>query len=86
MQGSRINEVWLPSRWNRDAFVHAGLDAAKVRIVGEGIDTKHAFNPETYDVTRAKFDVLTATERRSFVFLSVFKFETRKAWRELVTA
>ena len=86
LQGSHIHEVWLPSRWNADAFIKGGIDKNKIRVVGEGLDTQRTFNPQIYDATRARFQVLTAAERGTFVFLSVFKFETRKAWRELVLA
>jgi hypothetical protein len=81
-----IDEVWLPSEWNSKAFVKDGVDPAKVRVVGEGIDSHNVFNPKQYTSLDARLEVLLPRERGTFVFLSVFKFETRKAWRELVSS
>jgi glycosyltransferase involved in cell wall biosynthesis len=38
------NEVWVPTRWNVEAFVAGGIDRAKLRAVPEGVNTSY-FDP-----------------------------------------
>lgn len=82
----RIDEVWLPSEWNKRVFIKDGLDPAKVHVIGEGVDAVNVFNPNKYSRPRARGQLLKKEEVDTFVFLSVFKFETRKGWQDLVTA
>lgn len=85
-QSSQIDEVWLPSEWNKRVFVNDGLDPDKVHVIGEGVDAVNVFNPNKYSRPRARGQLLKKEEVDTFVFLSVFKFETRKGWQDLVTA
>eukprot|EP00041_Stephanoeca_diplocostata_P021551 m.503488 g.503488 ORF g.503488 m.503488 type:complete len:602 (+) comp21848_c0_seq2:461-2266(+) len=82
----KIDEVWVPSEWNKDVFAARGIDQHKLRVLHEGVDTETYFNPDMFNRRQCRAKLLHKTERRTFVFLSVFKFETRKAWRELVSA
>ena len=82
----QIDEVWLPSEWNKRVFVKDGLDPAKIHVIGEGVDSLNVFNPSKYSRPRARGQLLKKEEVGTFVFLSVFKFETRKGWQDLVTA
>ena len=34
-----MDEVWVPSEWQRDTFIASGVDAAKIRVVPEGVNT-----------------------------------------------
>jgi len=40
----RPAQIWVPSQFNRDTFVAGGVDAAKVRVVPEPVDTNF-FDP-----------------------------------------
>jgi hypothetical protein len=56
-----MNEVWVPSRWQRETFVASGVDPAKIRVVPEGVNTT-LFDP-------VKYGPLTdLTERAHLVF------------------
>jgi hypothetical protein len=34
-----MNEVWVPSEWQRETFVASGVDPKKIRVVPEGVNT-----------------------------------------------
>lgn len=34
-----MHEVWVPSEWQRDTFVASGVEADKIRVVPEGVNT-----------------------------------------------
>ncbi len=72
-----MDEIWLPSEFNRRTFEEAGVDRRKLRIVRAGVDTG-LFRPnaEPLEIPRA----------RSFNFLSVFDLEPRKGTDLLVKA
>jgi tetratricopeptide (TPR) repeat protein len=42
----RVDEVWVPSRWVRDAYIRSGVDASQVVVVPNAVDTDR-FNPAT---------------------------------------
>jgi hypothetical protein len=42
-----MNEVWVPSNFSRDVFISSGVEAAKVRVVAEGVNTTF-FDPAKY--------------------------------------
>lgn len=64
-----MDEVWLPSEFNRQTFAESGVDARKLKVVHAGVDTE-LFRPDG-----RKLDIPQA---RSFNFLSVFDLEPRK--------
>jgi len=74
-----LDEVWVPSTFNRDVFVAAGLSPRVVRVVPVGIDTT-LFRPDRG--SRLPPEV----EPRGFVFLSVFSWQVRKGWDLLLEA
>lgn len=82
MPGSKVeilksmDSVWTPSSWGRRLLINIGLDADKVSIVPEGVDTE-TFKP---DNTRAP------EQSRPFRFLYVGKWEQRKGTEDLVKA
>lgn len=66
--------VWVPSTWGMNTLIANGLDADRVEIVPEGVDTDQYhpyFNANGNNVTR---------------FLSVGKFEERKSYKETLLA
>lgn len=30
-----MDEIWVPSEWNKDAFISSGVDPQKLRVVPE---------------------------------------------------
>jgi glycosyltransferase involved in cell wall biosynthesis len=64
-----MDEVWVPSRFNRETFVRAGVDEKRVRFVREGLHTQK-FRPG--------LEPLRIPHARGFNFLSVFQWSQRK--------
>jgi hypothetical protein len=81
-----IDEVWVPSAWNKEVWVKGGVPADKISVVGEGVDSAVQFDPAKITKHEARRRVIPAKIRTNYLFLSVFKFEKRKGWEELVTA
>jgi glycosyltransferase involved in cell wall biosynthesis len=77
-QSQQLNEVWVPSQWHVDVFAAQGVDRSKLVVVPEAVDV-YLLDPDI-------IQPLLLRERRGWAFLSVFKFEERKGWRELVQA
>jgi len=73
-----LDEIWVPSQFNKDSFARAGVPADKLQVVPIGIDASR-YNPDT--VTP-----LEIPGRRGFVFLSVFDWSLRKGWDVLLRA
>jgi glycosyltransferase involved in cell wall biosynthesis len=71
-----VDEVWIPSPWGRLVLVDSGLDAARVRVVPEGVDPERFFPAATG----------ARVEDARFRFLCVGKLEPRKGIADLVTA
>ena len=72
-----MDEVWLPSEFNRRTFEEAGVEAPRLRVVRAGVDT---------DLFRPDARRLEIPRARSFNFLSVFDLEPRKGSDLLVKA
>ena len=87
--GNKLDEVWVPSHWQKDTFVASGVAEAKLVVMPEAVDVRF-FDPQTTAPIPLPGTSLDGTARddpsRPFTFLSVFKMEDRKGWRELVTA
>ena len=64
-----MDEVWVPSHFNRESFVRGGVDAHRLRVMPEGLDTRR-FRPG--------LTPLPLPERRGFNFLSIFDWIDRK--------
>jgi len=64
-----LDEVWVPTEFNRETFAGAGVKAGKLRVVGAGVDTE-LFSPGAQP--------LNIPHLRSFNFLSVFDIQPRK--------
>ena len=84
---NRMDEVWVPTPFHRDTFAAAGVDLAKLFVVGEPVDTDF-FNPPPHRVpfNLAASAAGVASVQRPFRFLSVFKWERRKGWDALLEA
>jgi glycosyltransferase involved in cell wall biosynthesis len=64
-----MDEVWVPTEFNRATFAESGVEAGKLRVVGAGVDTE-LFRPDAQPLNIAHL--------RSFNFLSVFDVQPRK--------
>lgn len=64
-----LDEVWVPTEFNRRTFAETGVKAWKLRVVRAGVDTE-LFRPDTKP--------LNIPQTRSFNFLSVFDVQPRK--------
>ncbi len=73
-----MDEVWVPSEFNRRTFVGSGVDPSKIYVTPSGLDT------ELYRPGRqAPWPI---PDKRSFAFLSVFDWTYRKGWDILLNA
>jgi glycosyltransferase involved in cell wall biosynthesis len=72
-----LDEVWVPSEFNRDGFAASGVAADKLRVVPTGVDT---------NVFRPGLQALAIAERRKFNFLAVTDVHDRKGTELLLTA
>ena len=73
-----VDEVWLPSEFNRKTFADAGVEPGRLFVMPQPLDTQ-LFDPERTAPLPLPFD-------SGFVFLSVFKWEQRKGWDVLLRA
>eukprot|EP01062_Namystynia_karyoxenos_P084422 TRINITY_DN9929_c0_g1_i1.p1 TRINITY_DN9929_c0_g1~~TRINITY_DN9929_c0_g1_i1.p1 ORF type:complete len:837 (+),score=252.30 TRINITY_DN9929_c0_g1_i1:81-2513(+) len=77
--GRYVDEVWVPSNFQRTVFVGSGVREDIVHVVPEGLDT------DLYDpATAAVHPALPRGEGGEFRFLSNFKWEDRKGWDALL--
>lgn len=64
-----LDQIWVPSHFNCESFVRAGVEPDRVRVMPEGLDTQK-FRPG--------LEPLPLPQRRGFNFLSVFDWIDRK--------
>lgn len=76
-QCEKMDQIWTGSEYSKEAFVASGLRNDKIHVVPHVIDTEW-FRPDV--------DKITLPRKAAINFLSVFDFQERKAWRELLTA
>ncbi|XP_027367054.1 uncharacterized protein LOC113873215 [Abrus precatorius] len=83
---NKMDYVWVPTEFHKSTFVESGVDPSKVVKIVQPVDVKF-FDPARYKpldlASRAKL-VLGSGVRKSFVFLSIFKWEYRKGWDVLL--
>lgn len=72
-----VDEVWVPSRFNRETFAASGVLPQKIRVVPLGVDTDR-FHP---GVTP-----MSIPRRRGFIFLANFQWGPRKGQETLLRA
>ncbi|NGZ25533.1 MAG: glycosyltransferase family 4 protein, partial [Magnetococcales bacterium] len=79
MQASRtLDGVWTATQWNRQVFIHNGMEPAKVQVVPEGVD------PDLFSPAGDLFSQLQQDNR--YKFLIVGKFEERKKTAAMIRA
>ena len=72
-----MDEIWVPSRFNRETFAACGVDRGKLVVVPESV-------PEEF--FRDDIEPATIPGALGFVFLSVFGWSLRKGWDVLLRA
>jgi glycosyltransferase involved in cell wall biosynthesis len=70
-----VREVWVPSRFNVETFVAAGVDRERLHVV-----------PSPVPLARWRGDERMELPAGGFTFLSVFDWSLRKGWDLLVAA
>ena len=89
-----MDEVWVPTRWSAEVFERCGVDPRKIRVVPEAVDVT-MFDPARFEgremslahvgerVVGPRLDgedgYVGVGATRTIKFLSVFKWEARKA-------
>lgn len=73
-----MDEIWVPSTFNRETFTRAGVDSGRLQVIPFGLDTR-AYDPD-------RVIPMKIPGRRSFAFLSVFQWNKRKGWDILLRA
>lgn len=74
----RLNEfdqVWVPSKWQKECLIEQGMSSSKVKVVPEGVDVK-TYKPKNY--------VVSNPVNRPFRFLLVGRWDYRKATKEII--
>lgn len=66
------DQVWVPSNWGQRVLIDNGIDANRITVVPEGVDSD-LYHP-----------YLKTTTNRPFRFLMVGKYEQRKSFEELI--
>jgi len=78
---------WVPFDGMKDILVdNHKVSANRIFVVEEGLDTDLTFNPGLFDRKLCRQRVYPADVQRHYIFLSVFKWEERKAYKELIQA
>lgn len=75
---NRMDEIWVPSQFNVETFVAAGVERDKLVVIPGAAD-EHFFDPK-------KHQPLTLPNRAKFNFLSIFEWSSRKGWDVLLAA
>ena len=73
----KVDEVWVPSRFNLETFASSGVPREKIRVVPYGLDT---------DFFRPIAETFPIPGKRGFCFLYVFMFDWRKGFDLLLEA
>ena len=75
---NRMNEVWVPSRFNLETFAASGVERSKLVLMPEAVDARF-FDP-------ARHTAYPLPGRARFNFLSIFEWSSRKGWDVLIAA
>ncbi len=75
-QCNRLDEIWVPSRFNLETFANAGVTVPMFRVPG-GVDTTE-FSPDA--------PPMSLSGVRGTIYLGVFEWIHRKGWDALLRA
>lgn len=76
-QTNRINEVWVPTEFNKNSFIKGGIPEKMLHVVPLGVDEK-VYNPDVQP--------LNIRNRPAFAFLSVMDLKECKGYDVLLNA
>jgi len=71
-----FDELWVPSKWQRDCTIAQGYDPDKIKVVPEGVDVD-TFFPE-------KVDLLDDYKDGRFKFILFGRWDYRKSTKEII--
>ena len=72
-QLKKFDQVWVPSKWQRDCMIEQGYDKHKLRVVPEGVDVRKYY-PEDIE--------LSDDGRKKFVLFG--RWDYRKSTKEII--
>jgi len=72
----KYDEIWVPSKWQRECTINQGADPDKVKVVPEGVDI-HTFFPEEVEKLESYSD-------GRFKFLLFGRWDYRKSTKEII--
>ena len=73
-----MDEIWVPSTFNRNTFIKSGVDKNKIYVIPFGLNSK---SYGTLNVSPMEIP-----KKRAFNFLSIFQWSFRKGWDVLLKA
>lgn len=79
LANSRMDEIWVPTRYMAGIFENMGVAPDKIIVIPESVDETF-FDPMIHETVQMSHDPT------AFVFLSIFKWEHRKGWDVLLNA
>ncbi|KAJ9471214.1 glycosyl transferase [Diplonema papillatum] len=88
-----VDELWVPSDAVKEAFESSGVDGSKLFVIPEALDTDF-YDPAaasrvplpSQDWSAYSHRAVVDSGENAFVFLSIFKWESRKGWDVLLRA
>jgi len=72
----KYDEIWVPSKWQRECTINQGANPDKVKVVPEGVDI-HTFFPE-------EVEKLESYNDGRFKFLLFGRWDYRKSTKEII--
>lgn len=72
-----FDQVWVPTKWQRDCTIKQGIPAQKVKVVPEGVDTQ---------MFRPRNRVVSNPIERPFRFVLIGRWDYRKSTLECIRA
>ncbi|GLD91964.1 hypothetical protein PINS_up000497 [Pythium insidiosum] len=84
---NKMDEIWVPTRFQEKIFRDGGVDAKRLHVLPEAVDVDF-FDPDRVETPYDLASEITsrAITSKTTIFLSIFKWEERKAWRILLKA
>lgn len=77
---NKLDEIWVPASVFVESFSKSGVDRNKIFVIPEALDMRF-YNPDQ----TLPLNTL-ASRKKGYTFVSVFKLEERKGWRNLIRA
>jgi autotransporter strand-loop-strand O-heptosyltransferase len=71
-----FDELWVPSKWQKECSIKQGYDANKIKVVPEGVDV-NTFYPE-------QVNLLEEYKDNRFKFLLFGRWDYRKSTKEII--